>query len=108
MNWLRVDVKSCKLVLGHEGDVDGFPVEGRGHVGDFGDIAAVHEPEAGRHGGRERHAVIHERQRRRAGHVLPLGLDGTTCHLHVISTVNSSHSHIIHNEPNMVDIIIRH
>lgn len=58
--------------LGHEGDVDGLPVEFGGHLGGLGDVAAVHEPEAGRDGGGEADAVVDEGEWGGAGDVFPL------------------------------------
>ena len=66
-------------LLGHVGHVDGFPVEVGGHFGGLGDVAAVHEPEAGRHGGGEGNAVVDKGQRSGSGHVLPLSAGSATC-----------------------------
>ena len=66
-------------LLGHVGHVDGFPVEVGGHFGGLGDVAAVHEPEAGRHGGGEGNAVVDKGQRSGSGHILPLSAGSATC-----------------------------
>ena len=66
-------------LLGHVGHVDGFPVEVGGHFGGLGDVAAVHEPEAGRYGGGEGNAVVDKGQRSGSGHVLPLSAGSATC-----------------------------
>ena len=60
------------IVLCHERDMDGFPVELGGKLCGLRDVPAVHEPEAGRDGGGEVDAVLDEGERGGAGHVLPL------------------------------------
>ncbi|RNA37945.1 hypothetical protein BpHYR1_013267 [Brachionus plicatilis] len=58
---------------GHEGHGNGLAIQLGGHFGRLGHILTVHEPEAGRHGRGERHALVYVGEGRMAGDVLPLG-----------------------------------
>lgn len=62
--------------FGHEGYVDGFPIEFGGHLGRLGYVATVHQPEPSRDGGGEADAVVDEGEGRGAGDVFPLS---TSC-----------------------------
>lgn len=67
--------------LGHEGHVDGLPVQLGSHLGGVGNVAAVHEPEACGDGGGEANAVVDERERSRSRHVLPLRSRRAACNM---------------------------
>ena len=56
--------------------MDGLFVEGCGHLGGLGHVAAVHQPEPGADRGGEVDAVIDEGEGGATSHVLPLGPRG--------------------------------
>jgi hypothetical protein len=68
-----------KNSLCHEWHVDCLPVELCGKLCGLSNVPAVHQPESRRDGRREVDAVLDERERRGAGHVLPLSAGGAAC-----------------------------
>ena len=56
--------------------MDSLFVEGGGHLGRLGHVAAVHQPEPGADRGGEVDAVIDKGERSAAGDILPLGSGG--------------------------------
>lgn len=61
----------CDL-LGHERNMNSFPIELGGHLGGILNIPTIHEPESGRHSGGEWNTILDKREWGGACHVFPL------------------------------------